>query len=124
MVDCALFFGSKLMFFYIGKFIKESSTASTLYIVVLSVYAFFILINWIRIIYKYHDDSTDNFAYDSPLYLYTILSPASMVGIALSSSEIVLLIVYCSPIALLALILLLNRNMKVFTRENIKFLVV
>ncbi len=105
-----------MMFFYIGKFIKESQGASALYIAIVAVYGLFVLLSWVRIIYKYHEGNLDVFAYESPIYLYTILSPASMIGLALATSEIILVIVYCAPFGLLFLILLLNRNMKIFTK--------
>jgi hypothetical protein len=57
MFDCTYFFASKMMFFYIGKFIKESSTASSLYIAVVAVYGLFLLLQFVRVIFKYHDDT-------------------------------------------------------------------
>lgn len=46
-----------------------------------------------------------------------------MIGIPLATSQLILVIVYCAPLALLLLILLLNRNMKIITRPNIKFFI-
>jgi hypothetical protein len=57
MFDCAYFFGSRMMFFYIGKFIKENSTSGILYIVVMAVYGLFLLLAVIRVIYRYHADT-------------------------------------------------------------------
>lgn len=94
------------------------------YIVVVAVYGLFILLAWVRLIYKYHEGTIGNFAYDSPIYLYTMLAPTTMIGLPLATSETILVVVYCAPFALLILILLLNRNMKVFTKNNIKFFIV
>lgn len=64
------------------------------------------------------------FAYDSPIYLYTMLSPAAMIGLMISASTTILVIIYCAPFALLILILLLNRNMNIFTKPNLRFFIV
>lgn len=53
-----------------------------------------------------------------------MLAPAAMIGLPMASSEIILVVIYCAPLALLFLIMLLNRNMKVFTKSNVKFFVV
>ena len=53
-----------------------------------------------------------------------MLAPASMVGIPLATSQIILAIVYASPLALLLLIMILNRSMKIFTKANIKLFLV
>lgn len=47
-----------------------------------------------------------------------------MIGLALATSQVILVVVYCAPLALLLLILLLNRNMKILTKPNIKFFLV
>ena len=52
-----------------------------------------------------------------------MLAPLSLMGLPLATSKVFLVVIYCSPLALLILILLLNRNMKIFTKENIKFYV-
>ena len=122
--DCAYFFTAKMIFFYLGKFIQEVSTASVTYIVVAGVYGLFVLVAWVRTIYKYHEGTIVSSTYESPIYLYTILTPAAMIGLPMASSQIVLAIIYCAPFGLLFLILLLNRNMKVFTRPNMKFFIV
>ena len=111
------------MFFYLGKLILEASTAAITYIVVAGVYGLFLLVAWIRTIYKYHEGTIANSVYESPIYLYTILSPAAFIGLPLATSQVILTVVYCAPFALLFLILLLNRNMKIFSKPNLKFFI-
>lgn len=53
-----------------------------------------------------------------------MIAPISLIGLAMVSSKTMLIVVYCSPFALLLLILLLNRNMKILSFDNIKFFVV
>lgn len=112
-----------MMFFYLGKFILEASTAAVTYIVVAGVYGLFLLVAWIRTIYKYHDGTIANTVYESPIYLYAMLSPAAFIGLPLATSQIILTVVYCAPFGLLFLILLLNRNMKIFSKPNLKFFI-
>lgn len=62
MFDCTYYFASKMMFFYIGKFIKEFNAnggLSALYIAVMAVYGVFVLLAWIRTIYRYHEGTME-----------------------------------------------------------------
>lgn len=72
----------------------------------------------------YHREESISQIYPTPLYLYTVLSPIAMIGLCLITNPTLLLIVYCSPIALLLLIILLNRGMKIFTKTNTIFYVI
>lgn len=117
MFDSAYFFASRMMFFYIGLIIEESSNGvATMYIVVAALYGLFILIAWGRCLYQYHQGTLQVFAYDLPIHLYTIMQPANMLGLMMSTSTTILVIIFCAPFALLILIVLLNRNMKIISK--------
>ena len=102
------------MFYFIGIVILEASGKDYLFIIVGAVYGAIILTSWARMVYKYHACTLDQYIYDGPLYLYTMLSPASMIGLPMANSSVYYVVIYASPVALLFLILLLNRNMKIF----------
>lgn len=123
MFDCAYFFACRLMFYFISKFIKESGSASLVYIIVACVYGAFVLAAWVRFVYQYHKGTMEGSCYEVPIKLYTLLAPASLIGLMLVQSSAFLIIIYCSPLALLLLIVLLNRNMKIITFGNVLFFV-
>lgn len=108
------------MFFFIGKVLSEATKKSTIFIVIAAVYGVLILVSWGRMVYKYHKEQLDETVYDGPIYLYTMLSPATFIGLPMTSSKLLMIIIYISPVALLFLILLLNRHMKIFTRSKVK----
>ena len=72
----------------------------------------------------YHREDNPSEVYSSPLYLYTILSPIAMIGLCLVTDSILLIIIYIAPIALLLLIVLLNRGMKILTKPHLIFFIV
>lgn len=112
-----------MMFYFIGKLIRDSSLASLVYIIVGSIYGAFILAAWVRLVYQYHKGTLESPAYETPIHLYTVLAPTSLIGLMLVQSSVYLIIVYCSPLALLLLILLLNHNMKIITFSNFVFFI-
>jgi hypothetical protein len=115
--DSAYFFVSRMMFFYIGLVIKESTNGvATMYIVVAGLYGLFIVLAWGRCLYQYHQGTLQVFAYDLPIHLYTIMQPANLLGLMMATSTTILVIIYCAPFALLILIVLLNRNMKIISK--------
>lgn len=93
-------------------------------VVILAVFGIICILAIVRNMILYHREETLSEIYSSPLYLYTMLSPIAMIGLCLISNPTLLLIIYCSPIALLLLIILLNRDMKIFTKTNTIFYVI
>lgn len=118
--DSLVFLACRFMFYFIGLTITQAGKKDFLFIIISAVYGGIILANWVRMIYKYHEDTLDQNIYDSPLFLYSMLSPASLIGLPMCTSKILIVIIFVSPLALLFLILLLNRNMKIFTKAKVK----
>ena len=87
-------------------------------------YAIISLLSIIRTMVIYHRGTISSLLYSSPIYLYTMLSPLAFIGFSFITISPLYCIIYCSPLALLLLILLLNRNMKICTKPNIVFYVI
>lgn len=53
-----------------------------------------------------------------------MISPITFIGFSFISISPFYCLIYGSPLALLLLIILLNRNMKVFTKSNVPFYII
>lgn len=58
------------------------------------------------------------------MQLYVIISPLSILGLPLAQSSLLYMLVYLSPLGLLFLVILLNRNYEIFTKAKVCFYVV
>ena len=120
-LDSFYFFSVRMMCYFIGKTINETGGSSALYLAMSIVYGVIILAFLVKFIYFYHQQKMEEHIYPAPIYLYTLLSPLGMIGLPLVSSSGLILLMYCIPFGLLILIIILNKDFKIFTIPNVLF---
>jgi hypothetical protein len=81
----------------------------------------FVVVGVCKIINDFHKNQLDSSAFEHEIYLYVTLSPLSIIGLPMVQSTFLYILVYLSPLALLLLIILLNRNYQIFTKPKIVF---
>lgn len=111
------------MFTFIGLHIKYSLIDAGL-IAASCIYGILILVTIISVLYQYHYDRIDETIYRSPFYLYNILSPIALLGLPLINDINLLFLIYAVPLGILLIIVILNRQDKIFTIKNVIFYVV
>ena len=111
------------MFFTIGLHISQSLLDPGL-IVSSILYGIIIVLTLITTIYQYHYDQLDSNIFTSPFYLYNILSPAVLLVLPLVQDTNLIFLIYAVPLAILLIIVILNRQDRIFTVKNCLFYLV
>lgn len=86
------------------------------------LFAVLVLVVLIRLFYVFHRSEMEkDEVYEPELSLYSMLSPIGMLGLGMAQSVYVYLPIYLSPLALLLLIVLLNRSYEIISRAKVLF---
>ena len=111
------------MFMFIGMVIINGFTSLEL-IIHFALFCIIIVAVIVRLIMEYHKNSMSEEIFQAPLYIYCMLMNVAGIGIPLTKQSSMLLIIFLAPLGLLILIIVLNKEMRIVDKNNIKFCIV
>jgi hypothetical protein len=109
------YFGSRIILYYIGMWINSGSTALS-DIIPFCIFGLIIVLVIGKVIYDFHQNNIDQVIYEAEIFLYCMISPLAFIGLPLANTSIFYLIIYLSPLSLLVLIILLNKNFEILSK--------
>lgn len=120
---CFYYFASRSMVYYIGLWLNSTSTSAG-DIILVAIFGLIVVGIVCKTIYDFHQNKLESGIYEQEIYLYVIISPLSILGLPLAQSSLLYMLVYLSPLGLLFLVILLNRNYEIFTKPKVFFYIV
>ncbi len=112
-----------MIFVYIGM-VVVAGFDNIVVIVHLVVFLVLVIVVIVRLVMEYHKNSLSEEIYQGPLYIYSMLINAAALGIPMVGASSMLLIVYLAPLGMLALISILNKEMRILEKSTIRFFIV
>lgn len=120
---CFYFFSARAMLYYMGIWLKTNST-EVLDIIIFSLFSLVVGGVVFKTIVKFHKQELEEDIYAQEIYLYSIMSPLSIIGLPLVSSTFYYYVIFLSPIGLLFMLILFNRNYEICSKVKVLFYIV
>lgn len=111
------------MLYYMGVWLKTQSTGA-MDIIIFSLFSLVVGGVVFKTIVKFHKQELEEDVYAQEIYLYSILSPLSIIGLPLISSTFYYYVIFLAPIGLLFMLILFNRNYEICSKIKVLFYIV